>query len=44
MYLFSLMIVINGITSYDEIWAENTRDAMESGEIKYPYADYIEVM
>ena len=44
MYLFGLMIVINGITSYDEIWAENTRDAIESGGIKYPYADYIEVM
>lgn len=42
MYQYELKITENGNVFYDVIWADNSRDAMETGEIKYPNADYIE--
>lgn len=43
MYLYSIIVCINGIRKSDEVWGENGRDALESAEIKYPYAEYIEM-
>ena len=38
MYLYELKIIDNGITFFDDIWADNSRDAVESGELNYPNA------
>jgi hypothetical protein len=43
MYLYELKITENGIIFYDEVWADNGRDALETGEMKYPKADYVEL-
>lgn len=38
MYLYGLRIIEDGVTFFDDIWADNSRDAIESGELKYPNA------
>ncbi len=43
MYQYELKITENGNVFYDDIWADNCKEAKEFGEMKYPHADYIEV-
>ena len=38
MYLFFVDIIINGVTQSEEIWADNTREAIEIAELNYPNA------
>lgn len=45
MYLYELEIVLaNGQVTYKDVWAENTRDALETGELMFPDARYIDVV
>lgn len=43
MYYIELRIIENGIEFYDNVWADNSREAIEIGEEKYPYADFVDV-
>lgn len=43
MYKYEIKVIENGVTFYDDIWADNSRDAIESGEYKYPYAEYVDL-
>lgn len=45
MYRYELEVTHrNGDTTWEYVWAENTRDAQESGELMFPDALYIEVV
>ena len=39
MYLYELKIIENGEELYNDIWADNGREALEIGEMMYPKAD-----
>ena len=39
MYLYELKIIKNGEELYEDVWADNGRDALEIGEMMYPEAD-----
>lgn len=43
MYHYELEIIENGKTFYDEVWADNCREAIEDGYDKYPYASSVEI-
>lgn len=43
MYKYEIKVTENGVTFYDDVWAENSRDALETGECKYPHADFVEL-
>lgn len=43
MYKYEIRVIENGVTFYDDVWADNSRDALETGEIKYPYAESVEI-
>ena len=43
MYKYEIKVIENGVTFYDNVWADNCRDAMESAECKYPYAEFVEL-
>lgn len=43
MYKYEIKVTENGVTFYDDVWADNCRDAMESAESKYPYAEFVEL-
>ena len=38
MYRYELEITENGVTFFENIWADNGREALEYGELKYPDA------
>lgn len=38
MYKYEIRVTDNGVTFYDDVWADNCRDAIETGEFKYPHA------
>mgnify|MGYP003293918534 FL=1 len=45
MYRYELEVTHkNGDTTWEYVWAENTKDAQESGELMFPDALYIEVI
>jgi hypothetical protein len=41
MYLYSFKVIENGVEFYDDVWADNSVDAYESAEIRYPNAEMI---
>jgi hypothetical protein len=43
MYHYELEIIVNGSTFYDEVWADNSKEAIEDGYDKYPYALSVEI-
>ena len=43
MYRYELEITENGHSFFEDVWADNAREAVEFGEMKYPYADFVEV-
>lgn len=43
MFLFTLEITEYGITFYENIWADNTADAIACGYEMFPDADWIDV-
>lgn len=43
MYKYEIRVIENGVTFYDDVWADNSRDAIESGEYKYPHAENVEL-
>lgn len=43
MYLYSLKIIENGVTFFDDVWADNSKEAIEIGEDKYPHAIIVEI-
>lgn len=43
MYRYELAITENGHTFFDDMWADNGREAIEFGEMEYPDADYVEL-
>lgn len=43
MYKYEIKVTENGVTFYDDVWADNSRDAIETGECKYPLADFVEL-
>jgi hypothetical protein len=43
MYRYELEITENGKSFFEDVWADNGRDAIEFGEMKYPYADFVEL-
>lgn len=43
MYKYEIKVIENGVTFYDNVWADNSRDALETGEGKYPYAESVEI-
>lgn len=45
MYRYELEVINEvGCTHYVTIWADNCRDAQETGELMFPNARYIEVL
>ncbi len=45
MYRYELEITHeNGSTTWEYVWAENTRDAQETGEMMFPNARLVEVI
>ena len=45
MYRYELAVTHkNGNITWEYVWAENTRDAQETGELMFPNARYIEVL
>lgn len=43
MYRYELEIKENGTIFYETIWADNSREAICDGELKYPNADYVDI-
>lgn len=43
MYRYELEIIENGNTFYDNVWADNSREAIEDGYEKYPHASSVEI-
>lgn len=43
MYHYELEIIENGKIFYDEVWADNSREAIEDGYDKYPYASSVDI-
>mgnify|MGYP006967263192 CR=1 FL=1 len=43
MYRYGLEIIENGVTFYDYVYADNSREAIELGFEKYPNVDWIEI-
>jgi hypothetical protein len=43
MYKYEIKVIENGVTFYDDVWADNSRDAIETGEYKYPHADFVDL-
>jgi hypothetical protein len=41
MYRYKLEITENGHSFFEDMWADNGREAIEFGEMKYPYADFV---
>ena len=43
MYLYELEITENGNSFFIDVWADNGREAIEFGEMKFPYAEFVEL-
>ena len=43
MYRYEIEIVTNGNSFFEDVWADNGKEAVEFGLLKYPYADYVEL-
>ena len=43
MYLYEIEVTENGHSFFESVWADNGKDAVEFGEMKYPYADFVEL-
>lgn len=41
MYLYEIEVTDNGVTFFEDMWADNGREAIDYGRMKYPYADSV---
>lgn len=43
MYRYEIEIITKGNSFFEDVWADNGKEAVEFGLLKYPYADYVEL-
>jgi hypothetical protein len=43
MYRYEIEVTENGVTFYETMYADNGKEAVEFGRMKYPHAEYVEL-
>ena len=43
MYRYEIEVTEMGVTFYETMYANNGREAVEFGRMKYPHAEYVEL-
>ena len=43
MYRYEIEVTDNGVTFFEDMWADNGKEAVDFGRMKYPYADNVEL-
>lgn len=43
MYRYEIEVTEMGVTFFETLWADNGREAVEFGRMKYPHAEYVEL-